>query len=166
MIKLFGWLSCTHVKTLVFFAFASSCDHSCLLLVSWSKMGSRSFRPMSCSPGVLSPGMKDDSPGVWSRFGRELISSFYYWIKEWTSIKSSSRFFFSDQSYRPRKDEVLKQSQLINHLPIDRLTLFGVTYSYIHPRAEVNWSNNQRFRRITSLLSWRFFTLLVTRLLL
>jgi len=40
--------------------------------------------------------------------------------------------FFSDQSYRPRKDEVVKQSQLINHLPIDRLTLFGVTHSLIH----------------------------------
>ena len=51
--------------------------------------GSRSFRPMSCSPGVVSPGPRVDSPGVWRRFARELrISLFLLEISE--NLQSSS----------------------------------------------------------------------------
>ena len=38
----------------------------------WCWLGSRSFPPMSCSHGVVSPGQRVDSPGVWSRFARGL----------------------------------------------------------------------------------------------
>ena len=34
------------------------------LLLLYDLNGSRSFRPMSCSPGVVSPGPRVDSPGV------------------------------------------------------------------------------------------------------
>ena len=37
-----------------------------------SCFGSRLFRPMSCLPGVVSPGPRVDSPGVWSRFIRSM----------------------------------------------------------------------------------------------
>ena len=58
--------------------------------------GSRSFRPMSCSPGVVSPGLRVDSPGVWSRFARGLkISPFLLHLLDLRikRIKSSSTFF-------------------------------------------------------------------------
>ena len=60
-------------------------------------IGSRSFRPMSFSPGVVSPGPRVDSPGVWSRFARELrISLFLLEISE--NHKNQVKFkIFSDR---------------------------------------------------------------------
>ena len=88
-----------------------------------------SFRPMSCSPEVVSLRLRVDSPGVGSRFARGLkISCFFFLLDLGIKRIKSLNIFFSDRSYRPRKDEVGKLSPLINHLPtrID---------SYIHPRA-------------------------------
>ena len=59
--------------------------------------GGSSFRPMSCSPGVVSPGPRVDSPKVWSRFARELrISLFLLEISE--NHKNQVKFkIFSDR---------------------------------------------------------------------
>ena len=52
----------------------------------------RLFRPMSCSPGVLSPGLRVDLPGVWSRFPPSL---FLLDLRK-KRKKSSSRIFLID----------------------------------------------------------------------
>ena len=59
--------------------------------------GSKLFRPMSCSPGVVSPGPRVDSPGVWSPLARELrISLFLLEISE--NHKNQVKFkIFSDR---------------------------------------------------------------------
>ena len=73
-------------------------NHFSSTITCWGgcPLGNRSFCPMSCSPGVVSPGPRVNLPGVWSRFAQELrISLFLLEISE--DHKNQVKFkIFSD----------------------------------------------------------------------
>ena len=75
--------------------------------------GSRSFRPMSCSPRVVSPGLRVDSPREWSHFARGLRTGEKgVWIFL-VFKKGTTNISISVNSWSGRNDFILVEQRVV-----------------------------------------------------